>query len=171
MSTTYSGPFDRKVELIDKIADILTDTDEITTPTGNRLCDALQRIADYLEAEAEASSSDSSSGGGSENNDFTIYYSVAHQVCSKTFAELLEAFEAGKNAVAIIDLSSTQSSAIEQIILHDVRFTGNAGVITGFTFVGSDASTTSAGSVHVLNISNGASVVYKKYAFTATDAT
>ena len=97
MSTTYSGPFDRKVELIDKIADILTDTDEITIPTGNRLCDALQRIADYLEAEAEASSSDSSSGGGVAG--LLVTYASSSSALDKTAKEIYDVFSAGGSVV------------------------------------------------------------------------
>lgn len=44
-----SGPFDRKVELLDKIADLLTGTDDLENPTGNRVNDALERIADAIE--------------------------------------------------------------------------------------------------------------------------
>ncbi len=44
-----SGPFDRKVELLDKIADLLTGTDDLENPTGNRLNDSLQRIAEAIE--------------------------------------------------------------------------------------------------------------------------
>lgn len=56
-----SGPFDRKVELVDKIADLLTGTDDLEKPTGNRLNDSLQRIAEAIEK------GDINVGGGDSN--------------------------------------------------------------------------------------------------------
>ena len=51
----YSGPYDRKIAEVDRIADVLTGKTEVDNPTGNRLCDSLERIADYLEKNKPAS--------------------------------------------------------------------------------------------------------------------
>ena len=45
----FSKPFSREVELIDRIADAITGTDEVKHPSGNRVNDSLQRIAEYVE--------------------------------------------------------------------------------------------------------------------------
>ena len=44
----YSGPFDRKIYNIDRIADALSGTDDSEFPKGDRERDSLERIADYL---------------------------------------------------------------------------------------------------------------------------
>jgi len=62
----YSGPFDRKIAEVDRIADALTGSDEVDNPTGNRLCDSLTRIADYLEANRPASCGKAESMDASE---------------------------------------------------------------------------------------------------------
>ena len=49
MSKLFSGPFNRNITEIDRIADALTGTDDVESPTGNRVADSLSRIADFFE--------------------------------------------------------------------------------------------------------------------------
>jgi len=48
MGKDYSGPKDRLITEIDRIADALSGVDEVNNPTGDRLRDSLKRIADYF---------------------------------------------------------------------------------------------------------------------------
>jgi len=47
--SNYSGPFDRKTILIDRIADAITSTDDLDSPTGSRANDSLEQLAIYFE--------------------------------------------------------------------------------------------------------------------------
>lgn len=46
---SFTGPFDRKTILIDRIADAITSTDDLEKPTGSRTNDSLERLAVYFE--------------------------------------------------------------------------------------------------------------------------
>ena len=49
MSKNNSSPYNRVIVEVDRIADVLTGTDDVENPSGNRLADSLQRIADHIE--------------------------------------------------------------------------------------------------------------------------
>lgn len=60
MSKNNSSPYNRVIVEVDRIADVLTGTDDVENPSGNRLADSLQRIADHIEGGGAV-------GGGTEN--------------------------------------------------------------------------------------------------------
>ena len=45
----FSGPYSRQTEMLDRIADAITGTDELENTTGNRALDSLERLAVWFE--------------------------------------------------------------------------------------------------------------------------
>lgn len=60
----FSGPYSRQTEMIDRIADAITGTDELQKPTGSRALDSLERLAVWFETHGgiPSPSGDDSSG-------------------------------------------------------------------------------------------------------------
>ena len=59
--SSYSGPYKRLSEMLDRIADAITKTDELRTPTGSRALDSLERLAIWFEAHGGIPHSDDES--------------------------------------------------------------------------------------------------------------
>lgn len=85
----YSGPFDRKTILIDRIADAITATDDLESPTGSRTNDSIERLAIYFEdyggipdtdlTEAVRASLDKADSALQEHQSLAAYRSSADQ--------------------------------------------------------------------------------------------
>ena len=68
----FSGPFNRQTDLLDRIADAITGSDELDKPTGSRALDSLERLAIWFEAHGGIPSSP-----GSQESNAILYDSKA----------------------------------------------------------------------------------------------
>ena len=81
----FSGPYNRKILLLDRIADAITSTDDLDKPTGSRENDSLERLATFFEEHGGIPG-----GGGSVQADWNATSGPSAILNKPTLRELLE---------------------------------------------------------------------------------
>lgn len=129
----FSGPYSRQTEMIDRIADAITGTDELEKPTGNRALDSLERLAVWFETHGgiPSPSGDDSSGAILYNSKAewdaqrdlvsrkgTIYIYSDYQTADDGTGgtEYIPGIKVGDGKAYLIDLPVANPVASEQLV-------------------------------------------------------
>ena len=131
----FSGPYSRQTEMLDRIADAITKTDEIEHPTGNRALDSLERLAVWFEAHGGIPSSSGNDKSNAVLYDTkaawdakrdlvsergTIYIYSDYQTTTDLNGETITipGLKVGDGLAYLVDLPVVNPSASEQLVLQ-----------------------------------------------------